>query len=61
MGAPGIAGLSASINDPRYATGIGLVLHAARGAEERMQDLVEAGSNRSRKTFDLKGWFADLF
>lgn len=62
LGLPrGIAGLSASINDPRYATGIGLVLHAARGAEERMQDLVEAGSNRSRKTFDLKGWFADLF
>ena len=62
LGLPrGIAGLSASINDPRYATGIGLVLHAARGAEERMQDLVEAGSNRSRKTFDLKGWIADLF
>ena len=37
----GMAGLSANLADPRYATGIGLVLHAAHAEQEPMQDLVE--------------------
>ncbi|MCE9626288.1 MAG: cell division protein FtsA [Candidatus Eisenbacteria bacterium] len=62
LGLPrGLAGLSANICDPRYSTGVGLVLHAAHGTGEGMQDLVEVGAPRNRPRFDLKGWFADLF
>jgi cell division protein FtsA len=61
MGLPrGLGGLSANVNDPRYATGVGLVLHAAK-SEEGPGDFVEAGSSKTRMRFDLRNWFADLF
>ena len=61
MGLPrGLGGLSANVNDPRYATGVGLVLHATK-SEEGPGDFVEAGPSKTRTRFDLRNWFADLF
>ena len=61
MGLPrGLGGLSANVNDPRYATGVGLVLHAAK-SEEGSGDFVEANTSKTRTRFDLRNWFADLF
>src|SRR5262247_3253784 len=61
MGLPrGLGGLSANVSDPRYATGVGLVLHAAK-SEEGPGDFVEAGPSKTRTGFDLRNWFADLF
>ncbi len=62
LGAPsGMSGLVANVADPRYSTGVGLVLHAAQ---------VELGDEpfRERRAppemrggFDLRRWFNDLF
>jgi cell division protein FtsA len=61
LGIPrGLGGLSANVSDPRYATGVGLVLHAAK-SEEGPGDFVEVGASRTRSRFDLRNWFADLF
>jgi len=61
MGLPrGLGGLSANVNDPRYATGVGLVLHAAK-SEEGPGDFVEVVPPKTRKGFDLRHWFAELF
>jgi len=60
MGLPrGLGGLSANVNDPRYATGVGLVLHAAK-SEEGPGDFAEMGTSKNRG-FDLRHWFAELF
>jgi cell division protein FtsA len=63
LGVPqGLGGLSASVADPRYSTGVGLVLHAAEGelhdapARERRPVAAER-----RAGFDLRRWFSDLF
>jgi cell division protein FtsA len=61
LGVPqGLGGLAANVADPRYATGVGLVLHAAsveggEGARDR-----SFGAER-RRGFDLRRWFAELF
>jgi cell division protein FtsA len=61
LGLPrGLGGLSANVCDPRYATGVGLVLHAAR-SQEGTVDFVEVGPSKTRTKFDLRNWFADLF
>ena len=61
LGLPrGLGGLSANVCDPRYATGVGLVLHAAK-SEEGPGDFVESGASKNRTRFDLRNWFADLF
>jgi len=61
LGVPrGLGGLSANVCDPRYATGVGLVLHAAK-SEEGPGDFVEVGASKTRTRFDLRNWFADLF
>ncbi len=57
----GLAGLSPNLADPRYATGIGLVLHAAQAEQEPMLDLVESGAGKTRPRLDLKSWFSNLF
>jgi cell division protein FtsA len=60
LGAPqGLGGLSANVADPRYSTGVGLVLHAAlqEGGEGRER----RGAGERRAGFDLRRWFADLF
>jgi cell division protein FtsA len=61
LGVPqGLGGLSANVADPRFATGVGLVLHAARadhdgGSRERR------GHGDRGRGFDLRRWFNDLF
>ena len=64
LGVPrALGGLSANVCDPRYATGVGLVLHAAKSDEEGSVDFVEVGGgmSRTRSRFDLRNWFSDLF
>ena len=62
LGRPrGIGGLTTELTDPRNATGIGLVLHAAGGDEQPMNDLVEVGGGRPRGRFDIKSWISNLF
>lgn len=61
LGVPeGLGGLSANVADPRFSTGVGLVLHAAQsegenGARERR------GSVDRSPGFDFRRWFSDLF
>ncbi len=62
LGAPqGLGGLSANVADPRFSTGVGLVLHAARAdvGEELFRDRRSAGERKAG--FDLRRWFSDLF
>ena len=60
LGVPqGLGGLSANVADPRYATGVGLVLHAARGEEGN--GAKDHRSNGRRRGFDFRSWFGDLF
>jgi cell division protein FtsA len=60
LGAPqGLGGLSANVADPRFSTGVGLVMHAAQvenpdPRERRAPGMKAAG-------FDLRRWFSDLF
>jgi cell division protein FtsA len=57
----GIGGLTANVADPRYATGVGLVLHAAH-SEEGEGVLVGAQARSGDRTpFSLRRWFSDLF
>ena len=62
LGAPqGLGGLSANVADPRFSTGVGLVLHAAQleTGEEPFRDKRNAAERRGG--FDLRRWFSDLF
>ncbi|HEY6865942.1 MAG TPA: cell division protein FtsA [Candidatus Eisenbacteria bacterium] len=62
LGAPqGLGGLSANVADPRFSTGVGLVLHAAQleSGEEPFRDKRNAAERRGG--FDLRRWFSDLF
>ena len=61
LGVPtGLGGLSANVADPRYATGVGLVLHAAN--VERAEGAARPGrSSDRRRGFDLRNWFTNLF
>lgn len=62
LGVPqGVGGLSANVADPRYATGVGLVLQAAQ-SEGGQGTLVEVGAGRAPSSrFDFKQWFSRLF
>lgn len=61
LGVPGgMGGLGANVADPRYATGVGLVLHAAR-VESEGGALVRRGGAERRRGVDLRRWFAELF
>jgi cell division protein FtsA len=62
LGLPqGLGGLSANVADPRFSTGVGLVLHAAHGeaGEELYRDKRSPAERRG--SFDLRRWFSDLF
>jgi cell division protein FtsA len=62
LGVPqGLGGLAANVADPRYSTGVGLVLHAA------MQEVAETNGHRDRAIApgrrsgrDLRQWFMNL-
>ena len=62
LGRPqGLGGLSDNVADPRFSTGVGLVLHAAQSeaGEEHTREKRVQGERRSG--FDLRRWFGDLF
>jgi cell division protein FtsA len=61
LGVPeGLGGLSANVADPRFATGVGLVLHAVLSeAEGGVRE--RRGTADRRPGFDFRRWFSDLF
>jgi cell division protein FtsA len=62
LGVPqGLGGLSANVADPRFSTGVGLVLHAALGEGGDNGVRERRGSGERRAGFDLRRWFSDLF
>ena len=63
LGVPGgMGGLGANVADPRYATGVGLVLHAAKVENGDMASLGRRnGAGERRRGMDLRRWFAELF
>jgi cell division protein FtsA len=62
LGVPeGLGGLAANVADPRYSTGVGLVLHAAM-SEAGESTFRERREFTDRRTgFDLRRWFTELF
>lgn len=62
LGIPrGLGGLSASVADPRFSTGVGLVLQAAR-VENGTGMFSESHPSKGKVLrFDLKSWFSNLF
>ena len=61
LGLPrGLGGLSANVADPRFSTGVGLVMHAA-GQDGRNGMFAESKPAGKQSRFDLIGWFASKF
>ncbi|HTR97925.1 MAG TPA: cell division protein FtsA [Candidatus Acidoferrales bacterium] len=61
LGVPrGLGGLSANVADPRFSTGVGLVLQAAK-PEGGQGMFSENGRTAPRGKFDLWNWFAGRF
>ncbi len=61
LGRPqGLGGLSDNVADPRFSTGVGLVLHAAR-AESAEANGRKERVHGERRGFDLRRWFGELF
>ena len=56
----GLGGLSAQVADPRFSTGVGLVLQAAR-PETNQGMFTDNGNRPTRGRFDLWDWFASRF
>ena len=62
LGAPdGLGGLGANVADPRYSTGVGLVLHAVQDETGGEMPHAQKKSNGARSPFDLTRWFTELF
>src|SRR5262245_12233801 len=64
LGVPqGVGGLSANVADPRFATGVGLVLHAAQAenGDPMVRERRGNGHVNGHRRFDLRRWFSDLF
>jgi len=61
LGAPeGLGGLGANVADPRFSTGVGLVLHAMQ--EEDGEGFAAAERPRNwTQAFDPRRWFSELF
>jgi len=58
LGAPqGLGGLSANVADPRFSTGVGLVLHALRAESGEDGGRERRGVEPRRITLDPLGWF----
>jgi len=61
LGAPeGLGGLGAHVADPRFSTGVGLVLHAVQEEENGTATHVPRKLPGVR-SFDLTKWFSELF
>ena len=58
-----VEGVFDSLRDPAYATGVGLVLYAARHMEDdNRRSLSESDSKLFAKiTKKMKGWFKEFF
>jgi len=62
LGVPqGVGGLSANVADPRFATGVGLVLHAAQAENGDGGRMMRGASDRRPRAFDIRSWFSNLF
>ena len=62
LGVPqGLGGLAANIADPRFSTGVGLVLHAAHGESGEAAGRERRIPGERRGVFDLRRWFSELF
>jgi cell division protein FtsA len=62
LGAPqGLGGLSANVADPRFSTGVGLVLHAVRAESGEEGGRDRRGAEMRRAPIDPRGWFKRLF
>ena len=62
LGVPqGLGGLAANIADPRFSTGVGLVLHAAHGESGEAAGRERRIQGERRGAFDLRRWFSELF
>ena len=61
LGAPeGLGGLGANVADPRFSTGVGLVLHAVQEENGEMFVAPERPGHWVQ-AFDPRRWFSDLF
>jgi cell division protein FtsA len=61
LGVPqGLGGLSANVADPRYATGVGLVLHAIRAEVGEGSVLERRASGDWREVLDPRRWFKSI-
>jgi cell division protein FtsA len=61
LGAPsGLKGLAAKVSDPRYSTGVGLVMHAAQEENGATTQGRRPGVGKG-KISDLRRWFDELF
>ena len=62
LGVPGgLGGLSANVADPRFSTGVGLVLHAAHGENGEGYPTTKRTNGDRRNPLDPRRWFEDLF
>ena len=62
LGVPqGLGGLAANIADPRFSTGVGLVLHAAHGESGEAAGRERRIQGERWGAFDLRRWFSELF
>jgi len=62
LGAPaGLGGLGANVADPRFSTGVGLVIHAVLEEEHGVVAHAPAKKSGARSPFDLTKWFSELF
>jgi cell division protein FtsA len=61
LGTPrGVGGLAENVADPRFSTGVGLVLHAAR-QESGNGMYTDTPNPRGKPRFDLWNWFSSRF
>ena len=61
LGVPsGLGGLAANVEDPRFATGVGLVLHAALQETREASGHKERVAGSGKKRPDLRQWFMNL-
>ena len=62
LGQPqGLGGLSANVEDPRFSTGVGLVLHAAHQEASESNGYRAASVTTRPPRTDLRKWFSSLF
>ena len=62
LGIPqGVTGLSANVADPRFSTGVGLVLHGARPEGREGGMFSGTKDHRTSRKQDIRSWISNLF